>query len=99
MWSSIQDLTGQSVRRMTMVTRVLSITAAVVSLATAAAAAGTLTDRLQTARMTVLRVGKGADQFMCAEPRRWTSGSGSDLSAARAGHNVRLAALRGLTAG
>ncbi|OLC65251.1 MAG: hypothetical protein AUH69_09875 [Actinobacteria bacterium 13_1_40CM_4_65_12] len=80
---------------MTMVTRVLSITAAVVSLATAAAVAGTLTDRLQTSRMTVLRVDKGADQFMCAEHRRWTSVSGSDLSAVHPGDIVRIDKIDG----
>ena len=56
-----------------MVTRVLSITAVVLSLAASAAVAGNLTDHLQATRMTVLRVDQDTGKFMCAEHRRWTA--------------------------
>jgi len=75
-----------------MMTRVLSITAtaAIVSLATSAAIAESLTDRLQAARMTVVRVDKGAGKFLCAEHRRWTAVSAADLSAVHPGDIVKV---------
>ena len=47
-----------------MVTRVLSITTAVVSLAVSAAVAAGLTDQLQTSRMKVVQVDKSAGKFL-----------------------------------
>ena len=75
-----------------MMTRVLSITAtaAIVSLATSAAIAESLTDRLQAARMTVVRVDRGAGKFLCAEHRRWTAVPAADLSAVNPGDIVKV---------
>ena len=73
-----------------MVTRVLSISAVVVSVAASAAIAGGLTDYLQATRMTVVRVDKGAGKFFCAEHRRWTSVSAEGLGAVQPGDIVKL---------
>jgi hypothetical protein len=73
-----------------MVTKVLSISAVVVSLAASAAIGGGLTDYLQASRMTVVRVDKGAGKFLCAEHRRWTPVSTDALGAVQPGDIVKL---------
>jgi hypothetical protein len=73
-----------------MVTRVLSITTAVVSLAVSAAVAASLTDQLQTSRMRVVQVDKSAGKFLCAEHQRWTVVSTADLKAVSSGDIVKL---------
>jgi hypothetical protein len=56
-----------------MVTRVLSINLVALTMAVSAAGAESLTDRLQTGRMTVLEVNTNTRQFLCIEHKRWTS--------------------------
>jgi len=73
-----------------MVTRALSITTAVVSLAVSAAVAAGLTDQMQTMRMTVVQVDRGAGKFLCAEHRRWTAVSAADLKAVGSGDIVKV---------
>jgi len=73
-----------------MVTRVLSITAVVLSLAASAAVAGNLTDHLQATRMTVLRIDRDTGKFMCAEHRRWTAVFAADLQTVRPGDIVKV---------
>ena len=73
-----------------MVTRVLSMGAVVVSLAASAALAGGLTDYLQAARMTVVRVDTGAGKFLCAEHRLWTQVSTEGLGVVQPGDIVKL---------
>jgi hypothetical protein len=73
-----------------MVTRVLSITTAVVSLAVSAAVAAGLTDQMQTTRMTVVQVDKSAGKFLCAEHRKWTAVSAADLKVVGAGDIVKV---------
>ena len=73
-----------------MVTRVLCITTAVVSLAVSAAVASGLTDQLQTSRMTVVQVDRSAGKFLCAEHRRWTVVSMTDLKAVSSGDIVKV---------
>jgi len=72
-----------------MLTRVLSITAAVLSLTAAAAVAEGLTDRLQATRMTVVKIDREAGKFMCAEHRRWEAVSKAGLSTVHPGDIVR----------
>ena len=73
-----------------MVTRVLSITTAVVSLAVSAAIAASLTDQMQTTRMTVVQVDRSAGKFLCAEHRRWTVVSAADLKVVGSGDIVKV---------
>ena len=73
-----------------MLTRVLSITAAVLSLTAAAAVAEGLTDRLQATRMTVVKIDREAGKFMCAEHRRWEAVSKAGLSIVHPGDIVRV---------
>ncbi len=68
----------------------LSIGVAVLSLVASVASAETLTDRMQSSRMTVLQVNRETDQFQCVEHRRWTFVSKADLSAVRPGDIVRV---------
>jgi hypothetical protein len=56
-----------------MVIRVLAINLVAVALAVSAAGAESLTDRLQTGRMTVLKMDANTQQFLCVEHQRWTS--------------------------
>jgi hypothetical protein len=87
---STRTQTAQSVRRTAMVTRVLSITTAVVSLAVSAAVAASLTDQMQSTRMTVVQVDKSAGKFLCAEHRKWTAVSAADLKVVGAGDIVKV---------
>src|SRR5258705_12759204 len=62
--------TARSERRAAMVTRVLSITTAVVSLAVSAAVASGLTDQLQNSRVNVVPGDRSARKVLCAEHPR-----------------------------
>jgi len=73
-----------------MLTRTFSIGVAVVTMATSAALAATLTERLQAERMTVVGVDRTAGRFLCAEHRRWTPVVKADLREVRPGDIVRV---------
>ena len=73
-----------------MVTRVLSITTAVVSLAVSVAVGASLTDQMQAMRTTVVKVDQSAGTFLCAEHRRWTAVSAADLKAVGSGDIVKV---------
>jgi hypothetical protein len=73
-----------------MMTRTLSISLVAMGLAASAAAAATLTDRMQTERMTVLEVDRAAGRFKCAEHRRWTSVAKTNLQDVHPGDIVRV---------
>ncbi len=55
-----------------------------------ATAAGTLTDLMQTSRMTVVKVDRAGGRFFCAEHQRWTAVAPADLTAINAGDIVRV---------
>jgi hypothetical protein len=55
-----------------------------------ATAAGTLTDLMQSSRMTVVKVDRVAGQFLCAEHHKWTSVARADLAEVAAGDIVRV---------
>jgi hypothetical protein len=74
-------------------TKRIAIGMAVLSLTTTAAAATaatTLTDRMQTSRMTVVQVDRAAGQFLCAEHRKWTAVAPDGLAAVTPGDIVRV---------
>jgi len=87
---STRTQTAHSERRTAMVRRVLSITTAVVSLAVSAGVAASLTDQMQTTRMTVVQVDRSAGKFLCAEHLRWTAVSAADLKAVGSGDIVKV---------
>jgi hypothetical protein len=68
----------------------LSIGVTVLSLVASVASAETLTDRMQTRRMTVLQVNREMGQFQCVEHRRWTFVAPADLRAVKPGDIVRV---------
>jgi hypothetical protein len=68
--------------------------AAVVIAASAALAAG-VTDRLQTDRMTVVRVDHAAGRFECAEHLRWTTVLKADLRGVNPGDIVKVEPAKG----
>jgi hypothetical protein len=85
----------------------LSTIMTIIALAGSAAiatAAGTLTEVLQTSRMTVVQVDRAHDRFLCAEHRRWTAVARGDVADigpgdivkvdGRAGGRPRLVLLR-----
>jgi hypothetical protein len=71
------------------VSTVLAIVA-VTGSAAIAMAAGTLTDLMQTSRMTVVKVDRATGQFLCAEHRKWTTVARADLASVNAGDIVRI---------
>jgi acetylglutamate kinase len=71
-------------------TRTLTISLAVVAMAVSGAAAATLTERLQTERMTVIGLDHAAGRFQCAEHRRWTQVLKADLRNVHLGDIVRV---------
>jgi translation initiation factor IF-1 len=73
-----------------MVTRTLSISLVAMSLAASAAVAATLTERMQTERMTVLEVDRAAGRFKCAEHRRWMPVVKKNLQDVHPGDIVRV---------
>jgi hypothetical protein len=71
----------------------LSTALAIVAVAGSAAiatAAGTLTDLMQSSRMTVVQVDRAGGQFLCAEHRKWTAVARADLADVNAGDIVRI---------
>jgi hypothetical protein len=73
-----------------MLTRKLSMSLVVLSLAGSPAAADSLTEGIQAGRMTVLRVNKDVGAFECVEHRRWTTGRKADLAIVNPGDIVRV---------
>ena len=73
-----------------MITRTLSISVAVVTLATSAALAAGLTERLQTDRMTVVKVDRANQRFFCAEHQRWTRIAKTDVAVLASGDIVSV---------
>ena len=73
-----------------MLMRTLSISLVALSLAAGAAAAATLSDRLQTERMTVLEVDRTGGRFKCAEHRRWIPVAKRNLQDIHPGDIVRV---------
>lgn len=55
-----------------------------------ATAAVTLTDLMQTSRMTVAKVDRATGQFLCAEHHKWTAVAREDLVQVAAGDIVRV---------
>lgn len=62
-----------------------------------AMAAGTLTDLMQTSRMTVVKVDRTTNRFLCAEHRRWTAVASGDLTGVHPGDIVRVDRSEGRT--
>jgi hypothetical protein len=52
--------------------KALSISVVMLSLATSAALAAGLTEKLQSDRMTITKLDRNGAQFYCAEHHRWT---------------------------
>src|SRR5262245_23358700 len=77
-------------RRTAMLMRTLSIGAMAISLATSAAVAADLTDRLQAQRMTVVKVDQAGGRFLCAEHRRWTAVDKTNLGSIHPGDIVAV---------
>jgi nitrous oxidase accessory protein NosD len=73
-----------------MLVRGLSIGAAAVALAASAAMAASLSEQMQTGRMTVLEVDQGSGRFMCVEHLKWTAVERANLDAIRQGDIVRV---------
>jgi hypothetical protein len=59
--------------------RTVTIAMGMVVVAASAALAAGLTERLQTERMTVLKVDRASGQFQCVEHRRWTPATKESL--------------------
>jgi hypothetical protein len=70
--------------------RTLAMAVGVVFVAASAALAAGLTERLQTERMTVLKVDRAAGQYQCVEHRRWTSVAKDSLALVQEGDIVRV---------
>ncbi len=73
-----------------MMARTLSISLLAMSLAASAAPAATLTEGLQTDRMTVVEVDRAAGRFKCAEHRRWMPAAKRSLRDIHPGDIVRV---------
>jgi hypothetical protein len=76
-----------------MVIRVVSINLVALAMAVSAAGAESLTERLQTGRMTVLELNTNTRQFLCVEHKRWISVPNGERIAA--GDIVKVEALNG----
>jgi hypothetical protein len=70
----------------------ISIGVTMLSLATVAVAGATssLTDLMQSSRMTVVKVDGATGAFLCAEHRKWTTVSRGDLAGVTPGDIVRV---------
>jgi len=68
----------------------LFILSATTAISAAVVAASTLTERLDTQRMTVLKTDLASGRFLCAEHRHWTPVVKSDLRGLQAGDIVRV---------
>src|SRR5262245_16889139 len=83
------DPNSDNRRRTAMLKRALSIGVMAISVAASAAMAGSLTERLESERMTVIKVDPAAGRFLCAEHRHWTSVAKNDLATVLPGDVVR----------
>jgi hypothetical protein len=70
--------------------RTLALAVGVVFVAASAAVAAGWTERLQTERMTVLKVDRASGQYSCVEHQRWTSVAKDSLASVQTGDIVRL---------
>ena len=70
--------------------RTLTVAVGVVFVAASAALAAGLTERLQTERMTVLKVDEAAGRFQCAEHRQWTTVTKDSMALVSTGDIVRI---------
>ena len=70
--------------------RTLALAVGVVFVAASAAVAAGWTERLQTERMTVLKVDRASGQYLCVEHQRWTSVAKDSLASVQTGDIVRL---------
>ena len=70
--------------------RTLAMTVGMVFAAASAALAAGWTERLQTERMTVLKVDRAAGQYQCVEHQRWTSVAKDSLAPCGTGDIVRV---------
>lgn len=81
-------------RKAAMFKRVLSTTVFVLSSAVAVSgtvvAAGTLTERLETQRMTVLKTDLATGRFLCVEHLKWSPVVTADLRGLQPGDIVRV---------
>jgi hypothetical protein len=77
-------------RRPAMISKAISISVGVLSLATSAALATGLTERMQAERMTVVQVDRSRGHFLCAEHRRWTQVAKAEVTKLAAGDIVRV---------
>jgi hypothetical protein len=75
-----------------MAMRIRELTLGLIALSSVAsvAAAETLTDRVQSRRMTVLQIDQEAGRFQCVEHKRWITVSKAGLSRMGAGDIVRV---------
>jgi hypothetical protein len=78
--------------------RTFAMAVGVVFVAASAALAAGLTERLQTERMTVLRVDRSSGQFQCAEHRHWMTATTDSLASVGTGDIVRVERTGGLPA-
>jgi hypothetical protein len=76
--------------RTEMTNRALAIGVVVLALATSSAHAAGLTERVQSERMTVVKVDAVRGRFLCAEHGRWMRVSGADAPALGIGDIVTL---------
>jgi len=58
--------------------------------ATVATAAGSLTDLMQTSRMTVAAIDLTGERFLCVQHHAWTTVAGNELSGVTSGDIVRV---------
>jgi hypothetical protein len=56
----------------------------------ALAATGTLTELMQSSRMTVVTVDRAGSRFLCAEHHKWTAVAPADLNGVKPGDIVRV---------
>jgi hypothetical protein len=68
----------------------LFVLSATTAISATVVAASSLTERLDTQRMTVLKTDLASGRFLCAEHRHWTSVVKSDLRGLQAGDIVRV---------
>ena len=73
-----------------MIDKVLAINVAVVALVSSAAMAAGLTERMAAERMTVVRVDRAHQRFLCAEHRHWTRVAKTDVAVLATGDIVSV---------
>jgi hypothetical protein len=75
---------------MVMPRRALSISLAAMTLTATVVAASSLTERLESSRMTVLKVDAQTGRFLCVEHQRWTPVVKADALTVQPGDIVRV---------